>query len=175
MLIDEIDKAPRDFPNDLLAELESFAFEIPELAGARVEAPQELLPIVIITSNAERALPDAFLRRCVFHHMPFPDAEALERIIYARVGAIEPPSKLVAGAVEVVTRLRAADAGLRKPPGTAELLTFLLALRHVKGFGPEVDLTRRTDWVPTALTTLAKGQQDQSAAERVLTAIARVA
>src|SRR5262249_17898214 len=159
------DKAPRDFPNDVLGELESFSFEIPELGGVKAAAPKEMLPIVIITSNAERALPDAFLRRCVYHHIPFPDSATLERIVYARVSGITPPSRLVADAIARVEQLRA--AGLHKPPGTAELLSFVLALR-ARGLGPGDDLTRSRDWQRTAMTTLVKTKQDFDAAERTL-------
>ena len=154
ILIDEIDKAPRDFPNDLLGELDNFAFEIPELSGTPpLGAPNRLLPIVIITSNAERSLPDAFLRRCVYHHMPFPDPKTLERIVYARVKAIPPPSDLVAAAIDVVTTLRSSAVPLRKPPGTSELLAFVLAL-HSRGLGPNDNLSRLDEWIPTALMTL---------------------
>ncbi len=166
VLIDEIDKAPRDFPNDVLRELESFAFEITELGGAAIAAPTAMLPIVIITSNAERALPDAFLRRCVYHNMSFPDAQTLERIVYARVSSIKSPARIVDNAIAIVTRLRAAS--LRKPPGTAELLAFVLALR-AKGFGPDTVLTQELDWMPTALTTLVKNPEDLEAAWRELT------
>jgi MoxR-like ATPase len=169
VLIDEIDKAPRDFPNDLLAELENFAFDIPELMGERAEAPLTMAPIVIITSNAERALPDAFLRRCVFHHMSFPSTGVLEEIVYARVAGLRPPAPLVASAVKAVTRLRQAGAGIPRPPGTAELLAFVLALR-ANGFEPETDLQRRTDWIEMALTTLVKGDQAQNVARRALSA-----
>src|SRR5215831_16904297 len=79
----------RFWPNDVLRELENFTFEIPELGGVSVTASAAMLPIVIITSNAERALPDAFLRRCVFHHMPFPERTLLERIVLARVSGMK--------------------------------------------------------------------------------------
>jgi MoxR-like ATPase len=168
VLIDEVDKAPRDFPNDILRELETFGFEIAELGGAALTAPSAMLPIVVITSNAERALPDAFLRRCAYHHMAFPDAETLERIVYARVSQIKSPAKIVADAVAIVTRLR--SVGLHKLPGTAELLAFVLALR-ASGFGPDTDLTQSLIWLPTALTTLVKAGQDLEAARQALAAV----
>jgi AAA domain (dynein-related subfamily) len=85
VLIDEIDKAPRDFPNDILNELEHLYFRIPELGGEVVRANPVLRPIVIMTSNSEKSLPDAFLRRCIFYHIPFPNAHRLEEIVLARV------------------------------------------------------------------------------------------
>jgi MoxR-like ATPase len=166
ILIDEIDKAPRDFPNDLLGELDSFGFEIPELGGIRAEAPAVFLPIVIITSNIERALPDAFLRRCVYHHMPFPDRAMLERIVYARITTMPPAAKLVTAAIKVVAMLRS-PVPLRKPPGTAELLAFVLALRG-RGLSPNDGLAGHDDWVPVALTTLVKIQDDLDAARAIL-------
>ena len=89
VLIDEIDKAPRDVPNDILAELEEMQFAIPELRREEVRIRRDdepFRPIVIITSNNERDLPEAFLRRCVYHHLPFPDDETLERIVMSRLG-----------------------------------------------------------------------------------------
>ena len=84
LLIDEIDKAPRDFPNDLLHELDKMEFTIIE-TGENVEAPRALTPIVFITSNSERRLPEAFLRRCVYHHIRFDDRLA-EKVLLSRRG-----------------------------------------------------------------------------------------
>jgi MoxR-like ATPase len=170
VLIDEVDKAPRDFPNDVLGELENFSFSIPELAGIQAAAPTDLLPIVIVTSNIERALPDAFLRRCVYHHMTFPEPATLERIIYTRIRSIPEAAPLVGSAVNAVGELR--SAGLRKPPGTAELLAFVLALR-ARGLGPTDRLeTTQVDWISDAMTTLVKTQSDQERARAALRAIA---
>ena len=90
VLIDEIDKAPRDFPNDLLNEIEGMSFHIPELGnievgGPRAPIPHGLRPIVVITSNSEKNLPDPFLRRCIYYHIPFPTPERLERILLSRL------------------------------------------------------------------------------------------
>jgi MoxR-like ATPase len=123
------------------------------------------LPIVVVTSNAERALPDAFLRRCVYHYMQFPDAEMLQEIVYARVSSIQSPSRLVRDSVSIVQRLRSSN--LRKSPGTAELLAFVLALR-ARGVGQNDDLTALADWTSTALTTLVKTQQDTDLARQAL-------
>jgi MoxR-like ATPase len=88
VLIDEIDKAPRDFPNDLLHEIQDNCFEIPELGGKKFAAStdpdlQPIQPILIITSNSEKNLPDAFLRRCVYYNIPFPSEERLQDIVEA--------------------------------------------------------------------------------------------
>jgi MoxR-like ATPase len=171
VLVDEIDKAPRDFPNDVLGELENFAFTIPELGGIQAAAPKALLPIVIVTSNIERTLPDAFLRRCVYHHMMFPEPAALERIIYARIKSMPEAAPLVGSAVRAVSKLR--GAGLRKPPGTAELLAFVLALR-ARGLRPVDRLEAAGDgWIGDALITLVKTQTDQNLAPGTLLAMAR--
>lgn len=91
VLVDEIDKAPRDFPNDLLREIESMKFRIPELAGREVRAAADHRPVVVITSNSEKLLPDAFLRRCIFYDVPFPDDKKLEEIVARRLGGIAGP------------------------------------------------------------------------------------
>src|SRR5262245_52754184 len=74
VLIDEIDKAPRDFPNDLLNEVENLFFRVPELNNARIEANEDRRPVLVLTSNSEKNLPEAFLRRCVYYNIPFPES-----------------------------------------------------------------------------------------------------
>ena len=123
VLIDEIDKADLEFPNDLLHELDTMTFSIPE-TGRVVEA--NVRPIVVITSNNEKELPDAFLRRCVFHFIEFPEAELMTRIV--RVHHPDVEDQLLAGALEAFYRLRGVD-GLRKPPSTSELIDWVSALR----------------------------------------------
>jgi MoxR-like ATPase len=86
VLIDEVDKAPRDFPNDLLTELDRMWFEIRELDGPARVRRTDVRPIVVVTSNSERQLPLPFLRRCVFHHIEFPDAAKLRSIVKERLG-----------------------------------------------------------------------------------------
>ena len=122
LLIDEIDKADLEFPNDLLWELDQMEFHIPE-TGETVKAKQR--PIVIITSNAEKELPDAFLRRCIFHYIEFPDQEQMERILRVHFGDLE--GKLVAQALAGfywVRQLR----DIEKKPSTSELVDWLRAL-----------------------------------------------
>lgn len=85
-MIDEIDKAPRDVPNDLLEEFDRMSFSIPEF-DLRVHSPKGAPhPVVIVTSNSEKSLPDAFLRRCAYHHIEFPKGDALREIIAQRLG-----------------------------------------------------------------------------------------
>ena len=122
LLIDEVDKADLEFPNDLLRELDEMAFHIPEL-DETVRARHR--PITIITSNAEKELPDAFLRRCVFHYITFPDAAQMERIV--RVHFPDLAGDLVKVALERFFALRKVR-GLKKPPSTSELLDWLTVL-----------------------------------------------
>ncbi|HMV65483.1 MAG TPA: MoxR family ATPase [Myxococcota bacterium] len=122
VLIDEVDKADLEFPNDLLRELDEMAFHIPEL-DETVRARHR--PITIITSNAEKELPDAFLRRCVFHYITFPDAAQMERIV--RVHFPDLAGDLVKVALERFFALRKVR-GLKKPPSTSELLDWLTVL-----------------------------------------------
>ena len=122
LLIDEIDKADLEFPNDLLWELDQMEFYIPE-TGETIRAKQR--PIVIITSNAEKELPDAFLRRCVFHYIEFPDQAQMEQILRVHFENLE--EKLVAQALAGfywVRQLR----DIEKKPSTSELVDWLRAL-----------------------------------------------
>ena len=157
LLIDEIDKADLEFPNDLLWELDQMEFYIPETRET-VRARQR--PIVIITSNAEKELPDAFLRRCVFHYIKFPDQEQMERIVRVHLPDIE--EALVEQALEAFYWLR----GLRdieKKPSTSELVDWLRALA-----AGGVDPQQITEKIPYAgvllkkdkdLRTLARNQR----------------
>ena len=122
LLIDEIDKADLEFPNDLLWELDKMEFYIPE-TGETVKAT--VRPIVIITSNAEKELPDAFLRRCIFHYIAFPDASMMERIIKAHYPDLE--QKLIDGVLEAFYKIRDIR-GLQKKPSTSEILDWIQAL-----------------------------------------------
>ncbi len=150
LLIDEIDKADVEFPNDLLNELDEMSFHIPEL-DEEVVATQR--PIVIITSNSEKELPDAFLRRCVFHYIEFPDEEMMERIVKVHYPDIE--MKLVKEAIKRFYWIREVD-GLRKKPSTSELLDWIKALALG---GIHVD--KITSEIPF-LGTLLKNELDTS-------------
>jgi len=209
VLVDEIDKAPRDLPNDLLLELDAFRFEIPELPDAplargpvdpgrratwrrEMQGPgRDARPLVIITSNVERQLPEPFLRRCVFFHIEFPDGERLAEILRARFRDGDPPDLYSRRAIEACRALDArrqaelfGDAlklfqalrdqerqDLLKRPGTAELLAWVRAL--LTGAGPvDAALRRlrdaaapaRVDWscVP-AMGCLIKLREDRGA------------
>ena len=122
LLIDEIDKADLEFPNDLLWELDKMEFYINE---TKETITAKHRPIVIITSNAEKELPDAFLRRCIFHYIEFPDEEKMEEIIRVHYGDID--KKLVANALEAFYKIRDMK-DLQKRPSTSELLDWIQAL-----------------------------------------------
>jgi len=122
LLIDEIDKADLEFPNDLLWELDQMEFHIPE-THETVKAKQR--PIVLITSNAEKELPDAFLRRCVFHYIEFPDEEMMERIVHVHVPDLD--RRLLDLAIQAFYWLREVP-GLQKKPSTSELIDWVQAL-----------------------------------------------
>ena len=122
ILIDEIDKADLEFPNDLLWELDKMEFYINE---TKETITAKHRPIVIITSNAEKELPDAFLRRCIFHYIEFPNEEKMEEIIHVHYGDID--KKLVANALEAFYKIRDMK-DLQKRPSTSELLDWIQAL-----------------------------------------------
>jgi len=130
LLIDEVDKADIEFPNDLLRELDEMAFHIPEL-DRTVSASHR--PVTIITSNAEKELPDAFLRRCVFHYIAFPDREQMERIV--RVHHPRLDQALLDAAMDRFFAFRKTEH-LRKPPSTSELVDWLTVL-VAAGLDPE--------------------------------------
>lgn len=122
LLIDEIDKADLEFPNDLLWELDKMEFYINE---TKETIRTKHRPIVIITSNAEKELPDAFLRRCIFHYIEFPNAEKMEEIVKVHYGDIE--NKLLTQAMEAFYWIREMKE-IQKKPSTSELLDWLQAL-----------------------------------------------
>ncbi|MCH2455489.1 MAG: MoxR family ATPase [Idiomarina sp.] len=122
LLIDEIDKADVDFPNDLLHELDQMAFHVYE-TGEQVKA--RVRPIVLITSNNEKALPDAFLRRCFFHYIQFPDEATLKQIVDVHYPDIQ--KELIDTALSLFFDLREVP-GLKKKPSTSELLDWLRLL-----------------------------------------------
>jgi MoxR-like ATPase len=127
VLIDEIDKAPRDLPNDLLTELDRLQFDIPEL-GIRVALPlKRQRPVVIITSNSERALPEAFLRRCVYHHITWPTEARLHQILSAHLEPLKKNVELRESALLWIDRLRRSDT-IEKKPGIAEVVQWLYLL-----------------------------------------------
>jgi MoxR-like ATPase len=169
VLIDEVDKAPRDFPNDILNEVENMRFRIPEVRNEPVSAPVDMHPVLIITSNSEKSLPDAFLRRCIYYNIPFPDPDQLEEIVRARIDYEEAaPETFLADALDFFKRLRhSSEAPLRKKPATAELLAWLVFL------GKQIPdrtkpLASHGEVLAAGLSALVKTAEDQAAAERLL-------
>jgi MoxR-like ATPase len=148
LLIDEIDKADLEFPNDLLHELDVMRFRIDE-TGREIVAAER--PIVVITSNNEKELPDAFLRRCVFHYIQFPNRELMAEIV--RVHHPDITDRVLDNALEVFFGLRATPR-LRKKPSTSELIDWICALKKAG-----VDLARVSGGIPF-LGTLLKTEQD---------------
>jgi MoxR-like ATPase len=161
LLIDEIDKADIEFPNDLLQELDRMAFDVHE-TGETVRAA--IRPVVIITSNNEKELPDAFLRRCFFHYIRFPDEETMRAIIQVHHPDIQ--KRLITEALQVFYQIREAP-GLRKRPSTSELLDWLKLLA-VDDIPPEA--LRATDgktMIPPLHGALLKSEQDVHLLERL--------
>ncbi len=147
LLIDEIDKADLEFPNDLLWELDKMEFYINETKET-IKAKQR--PIVIITSNAEKELPDAFLRRCIFHYIEFPGEEKMREIIKVHYGDID--EKLVSKAIEAFYEIRSMR-NIQKKPGTSELLDWIQALM-ISG----ISVDRITKEIPFVGVLLKKNQ-----------------
>lgn len=147
LLIDEIDKADLEFPNDLLWELDKMEFYINE---TKETIKTKHRPIVIITSNAEKELPDAFLRRCIFHYIEFPNAEKMEEIVKVHFGDVD--EKLVEKAMEAFYEIRNTRE-IQKKPSTSELLDWIQALM-ISG----VDLDTIKNKVPYLGVLLKKNQ-----------------
>ncbi|MCB9682916.1 MAG: MoxR family ATPase [Alphaproteobacteria bacterium] len=154
VLIDEIDKADLEFPNDLLRELDEMAFHIHE-TDTTIAATHR--PVTIITSNAEKELPDAFLRRCVFHYLAFPDVARMERIVRVHMPTLD--DDLLKVALDRFFALRR-RRGLRKPPSTSELLDWLAVLVHAG-----IDATRIDEAHPF-LGVLLKQERDLVAVQK---------
>lgn len=154
LLIDEIDKADLEFPNDLLWELDRMEFHIPE-TGRTVKANHR--PVVIITSNAEKELPDAFLRRCVFHYIEFPGKELMTEIVRVHCPGLE--EKLLTQVLEAFYKIRALPQ-IKKKPSTSEIIDWIQALVH-----GGVDAGRIVKEVPY-LGVLLKKNEDIDAMRR---------
>ncbi|MBY0383088.1 MAG: MoxR family ATPase [Xanthobacteraceae bacterium] len=161
LLIDEIDKADIEFPNDLLLELDRMEFHVYE-TGETIRAAQR--PIVLITSNNEKELPDAFLRRCFFHYIKFPDAETMTAIIDVHFPGIK--QRLVQEAMRIFFEVRDVP-GLKKKPSTSELLDWLKLLLN-EDITPET--LRERDprrLIPPLHGALLKNEQDVHLFERL--------
>ena len=161
LLIDEIDKADIEFPNDLLQELdrmEFYVYETDETISAKVR------PIIIITSNNEKELPDAFLRRCFFHYIRFPEAEVMQEIVDVHFPGIK--EKLVAEAMRIFYDMRKVP-GLKKKPSTSELLDWLKLLM-VEDIDEAILRERDpTKLIPPLHGALLKNEQDVHLFERL--------
>lgn len=161
LLIDEIDKADIEFPNDLLQELDRMEFFVYE-TGETIKAKHR--PIVIITSNNEKELPDAFLRRCFFHYIDFPDRETMQAIVDVHFPAVK--QDLVKEALEIFFDVRKVP-GMKKKPSTSELIDWLKLL--MADDIPDEILTNRdtTKAIPPLYGALVKNEQDVHLLERL--------
>jgi MoxR-like ATPase len=162
LLIDEVDKADIEFPNDLLRELDRMEFYVYETREL-VKAKQR--PIVFITSNNEKELPDAFLRRCFFHYIRFPDKETMEKIVHVHYPTLK--KSLLKEAMEVFFEVREVP-GLKKKPSTSELLDWLKLLL-AEDIPPDALRSKdRKSIIPPLHGALLKNEQDVHLFERLV-------
>jgi MoxR-like ATPase len=175
VLIDELDKAPRDLPNDLLRELEDMAFEIKEL-GVRIRVPRDeaqkapVRPILVITSNAERSLPEPFLRRVAFYDIPDPSRQRLIDMLSLRFTEMKSP-ETIAAAVDLFHKISNDFPTGERKPGTAEFLAWFSYL-HNKGLGRDKILpTDLPDALRASLVVLAKTRESLAAITDVVNAM----
>lgn len=161
LLIDEIDKADIEFPNDLLQELDRMEFYVQE-TDETIRA--EVRPVVVITSNNEKELPDAFLRRCFFHYIRFPDAETMQAIVEVHFPGIKP--RLVSEALKTFYEIRDTP-GLKKKPSTSELLDWLKLLLVDDVDPATLRETSPNKLIPPLHGALLKNEQDVHLFERL--------
>ena len=160
LLVDEIDKADIEFPNDLLQELDRMEFYCYEL-DKTIKAKHR--PLVVITSNNEKDLPDAFLRRCFFHHIAFPEREVLEKIIAVHIPKVK--KKLLKEAMDVFFDIRKVP-GLKKKPSTSELIDWLKLIVS-DDIAQEVLTSKNNSLVPPLYGALLKNEQDVELLQRL--------
>ena len=161
LLIDEIDKADIEFPNDLLQELDRMEFFVYE-TGDTVKAQQR--PVVIITSNNEKELPDAFLRRCFFHYIKFPDADTMQAIIDVHFPGLK--NRMVAEALNIFYDMREVP-GLKKKPSTSELLDWIKLLLNEDVTAETLRERDPRKLIPPLHGALLKNEQDVALFERL--------
>jgi MoxR-like ATPase len=165
VLIDEIDKAPRDLPNDILNEIENMTFKVKE-TGRTFSADPGYKPILVLTSNSEKNLPEPFLRRCIFYHISFPKAEVLKEIVKRRL-TLDPEftEEMLKNAIAHFEEIRA--MGLSRPPATAE---FLAWLRILEGRKLDVKKLKPGEQLVLAFTysILAKNREDKERLDSLL-------
>ncbi|HEX5733742.1 MAG TPA: MoxR family ATPase [Blastocatellia bacterium] len=167
VLIDELDKAPRDLPNDVLNEIENMSFTVKE-TGQTFSADQSYRPILVLTSNSEKNLPDAFLRRCVFYHISFPDSERLRAIVQGRLQlSSDFTPEMVDNAIRHFKEIR--ELALKKKPATAEFLAWVRILEKM-----ELDVSNLKPGEAEALaftySILVKSKEDRELLHRHLIA-----
>jgi MoxR-like ATPase len=160
LLVDEIDKADIEFPNDLLQELDRMEFYCYEL-DKTIKAKKR--PLVIITSNNEKDLPDAFLRRCFFHYIAFPERAVLEKIINVHIPKIK--KKLLSDAIDTFFNIRKVP-GLKKKPTTSELIDWMKLIVS-DDIAQEILTTDQNNLVPPLYGALLKNEQDVELLQRL--------
>lgn len=164
VLIDEIDKAPRDFTNDILDEIENFRFSIKEQDNYLIEKSEDYNIVVIMTSNSEKNLPDPFLRRCVFYHIPFPSDELLREIVKTQLGhSTQFTEQMLEMLIEKFNAVR--KRSVRKAPATAELIAWLRIL-EVQHFMEASEVKQRQQMLDN-LSILVKTREDMEAVKGV--------
>lgn len=166
VLLDELDKAPRDLPNDVLAAIEDLEFQVPEI-GKSFRTTAENRPIIVLTSNSEKNLPDPFLRRVVYYHIPFPDADALLSILHSKVeGFSQEQLKPIVAHFEKIRTDR--NLKLKKLPATAELIYWAMLLKKLQ-FDPALLSSgkrapaKERALLQTSYSVLAKTREDLEA------------
>ncbi len=169
VLIDEIDKAPRDLPNDVLNEIEDMEFSIKE-TGRTFRAEEQYRPILVLTSNSEKNLPDAFLRRCVFYHIEFPTKEQLKAIIKKRFSndqgfAPDFTQEFINAAVDHFEKIRTLD--LKKKPASAELLAWISVIKSL-GVDISAPSPESAEKLQMSYSILAKNREDLNTMKRFL-------
>ena len=161
VLIDEIDKAPRDFPNDILNEIENLEFQIKEQDNYSLKASKKERIAVVMTSNSEKNLPEPFLRRCVFYHIPFPGPDQLMAIAKAQLGSeTQLADDLLTGVISYFEEIR--RKSVRKKPATAELISWLRILELEEIF-TAADLQKNKPRLVDNLSVLIKTKEDYDA------------
>ena len=160
LLVDEIDKADIEFPNDLLQELDRMEFYCYEL-DKTIKAKKR--PLVIITSNNEKDLPDAFLRRCFFHYIAFPDREVLEKIVNVHIPKLK--KKLLKDSLDTFFEIRKVP-GMKKKPTTSELIDWLKLLVS-DDLAQEVLSSKQSNLIPPLYGALLKNEQDVELLQRL--------
>ena len=158
VLIDEIDKATRDFPNNILHEIENMRFTVSETGTLYSIQDQHYRPIIILTSNSEKNLPDAFLRRCVYYHIPFPEKDMLRQIVNKRLELSEEfKQRMLEAAIDHFEEIRAKK--LRKKPATAELLAWIHILDKLN-VNMNVPTPEQLQKLASTYSILAKNPED---------------